>query len=395
LRAGLGVESWTQVNLDAFSRWVLGLVSLDGLHRSILYTPQHLFSYSLLVLLIVLVTRGEPRDRRTAVLAGALLGGMAGTSIVTAMLAGPWLLLVIGLRSASLRRFVELSIWTAVPALVLLAWYVVLGFFGDAGGVLALRSPRLMELPAVLLIEAGALFFLLMLRIGKKRLERRDFELLALSAASLAAVLLLDIEGYEGVWMAWRAGSVLLVTLALLAVPAFGGRIGLAHAAVLLPALATSVLDVFNAQDITNRSLSPGEFRWTTVVSGDEWEALAWIRRETPETAVVQWDVRARELGEWAFLPAIAERRMAVGTPIFLLDRGKYRVRERRQVRPIFGAATATDAHRLARELGIDYLFVGARELQVRREGLRKLFESKLLFRIVFARGSVTVLEVL
>jgi hypothetical protein len=394
-RSALGLEPWTQINLDAFSRWVLGLVSLDGLHRSILYTPQHLFSYSLLVLLIVLVARGEPGDRKTAVLAGALLGGMAGTSIVTAMLAGPWLLLVIGLRSASLRRFVELSSWTAVPALALLAWYVVLGFFGDAGGVLALRSPRLLELPAVLLIEAGALFFLLLLRIRKKRLERRDFELLALSAFCLAAVLLLDIEGYEGVWMAWRAGSVLLVTFAFLAAPALGGRLGLAHAAVLLPALATSALDVFNAQDITNRSLSPGEFRWTTVVSSDEWEALEWIRRETPVTAVVQWDVRARELGEWAFLPAIGQRRMAVGTPIFLLDRGKYRVRERRHVRPIFGAASAEDAHRLARELGIDYLFVGARELQVRREGLRKLFESKLLFRIVFSRGSVTVLEVL
>jgi hypothetical protein len=394
-RSALGIEPWTQINLDAFSRWVLGLVSLDGLHRSILYTPQHLFSYSLLVLPIVLLARGETWDRKTALLAGALLGGMAGTSIVTAMLAGPWLLLVIGLRSGSFRRFAELSFGIAAPALALLAWYVVLGFFGDAGGALALRWPRLLELPAVLVVESGALFLLLLLRIGASRFERRDFELAALSAVALVAVLFLDLEGYEGVWMAWRAGSVLLVTLALLAAPALGGRLRLIHAAVLLPALATTALDVFNAQDITNRSVSPGEFRWTTVVSSDEWEALDWIRRETPKTAVVQWDVRARELGEWAFLPALGERRMAVGSPIFLLDRGKYRVRERRHVRPIFAAASAEDAHRLALELGIDYLFVGARELQVRREGLRKLFEAKVLFRPVFTNGTVTVLEVL
>jgi hypothetical protein len=394
-RAALGYEPWTQTNLDAFSRWVQSLVSLDGLHRSILYTPQHLFSYSLLVILIVLLARVETWDRKTALLAGVLLGGMAGTSIVTAMLAGPWLLLVIGLRSGSLRRFVELSIWTPVPALVLLGWYVVLGFFGDAGGALALRWPRVLELPAVLFVESGALFLLLLLRTGGSRFERRDLELAALSALALAAVLFLDIEGYEGVWMAWRAGSVLLVTLSLLAAPALGGRLRLAHAAVLLPALATSALDVFNAQDVTNRSLSPGEFRWTTVVSSDEREAFDWIRRETPKTAVVQWDVRARELGEWALLPALGERRMAVGSPIFLLDLGKYRIRERRHVRPIFGIASAEEAHRLARQMKIDYLLIGARELQVRREGIRKLFESKVFFRPVFTKGSVTVLEVL
>jgi hypothetical protein len=393
-RAALGFP-WTQTNVDAFSRWVLGLVSLDGLHRSILYTPQHLFSYSLLAVLFLLLARGGPGDRKTAVLAGALLGGMAGTSIVTAMLAGPWLLLVIGLRSGSFRRFVELSIETAAPALVLLAWYVMLGFFGDAGGALAMRGPRLLELPVVLLLECGALFLLMLLRLGTSRFARWDFELASLSAVSLAALLFLDVEGYEGVWMAWRAGSVLLVTLALLAAPVLGGRLRIAHAAVLLPAVATTALDVFNAQDIANRSLSPGEFRWTTIVSGDEWEALDWIRRNTPKTAVVQWDVRARELGEWGLLPAIAERRMAVGSPIFLLDPGRYRVRERRHVGPIFGAASAEEAHRLARELEIDYLFIGARELQLRGESLRKLFESKLLFRPVFSKGSVTVLKVL
>ncbi len=62
-RSLLGEGSFRETNVDAFGRWVLGLVSLDGLHRSVLYTPQHLFSYSLLVVLLVLVRRGEPRDR--------------------------------------------------------------------------------------------------------------------------------------------------------------------------------------------------------------------------------------------------------------------------------------------------------------------------------------------
>jgi hypothetical protein len=390
-RYAFGAESFLDTNVDAFGRWALGLVSLDGLHRSILYTPQHLFSYSLLVVLIVLFLRGEPADRAGGILCGLLLGGMAGTSIVTAMLAGPWLVLVLFLRERSLRRFLALSFWVALPALSLLAWYFALGFFGDAGGALVARAPRWAELPAVLLFDCGALVLLVALR---RRFERRDLEFGALAVLALLAVLFLDLEGYEGIWMAWRAGSVLLVALGFLAAPALGSRLGLRHVLVLAPAVVTVMLDVYNAQDVSNRRLSAGEFRWTTVVSWDEWEALHWIRSETAEDALVQWDVRARELGEWAFLPALGERRMAVGSPIFLLDLGKYRTRERRHVRPIFAGADAFEAHRLARELGIDYLFLGSRELQVRGEQLRKLFEADDLFREAFSNDGVTILEV-
>lgn len=388
----LGGESWRQTNVDAFGRWVLGLVSLDGLHRSLLYTPQHLFSYSLLVVLLVLVLRGEPRETPTAIASGVLLGGMAGASIVTAMLAGPWLILVVLSRSRTLRHFVALSLWITLPALVLLGWYLLLGFFGDAGGALALRRPAWAELPSILLLDCGALVLLLAFR---GRFVRRDGEIAALALLALGAVLFLDLKGYEGVWMAWRAGSVLLVALGVLAAPAFRGVLGWKHGFILVPAVLTVALDLVNAQDISNRNLSPGEFRWTTVVSREEWEALQWIRAHTPQEAVVQWDVRARELGEWAFLPAIAERRMAVGSPIFLLDLRKYRIRERRYVRPIFSLASAGEAHRLALSLGIDYLFLGAAELEVRGEHLRKLFEAPELFHPVFSNDGVTVLEVL
>lgn len=393
-RTTLGEGSFRDTNVDAFGRWILGLVSLDGLHRSLLYTPQHLFSYSLLVILLVLVFRGEPRDRGSALLSGALLGGMAGTSIVTAILAGPWTVGVVFFRRESLRRFVDLSLWTAAPALLFLGGYIALGFFGDASGSLALRSPKWPELFSLLALDCGALCLLCLYRIpsGFRRFDR---ELLGLAVFSLLAVLFLDLEGYEGVWMAWRAGSVLLVSLGFLAAPALASGLRARHALTLAPAVATALLDIVNAQDVGNRSLSPGEFRWTTVVSGDEWEALQWIRAETPETSLVQWDVRARELGEWALLPAIAERRMAVGNPIFLLDLRKYRVRERREVRPIFTSGDPFDAHRHATGLGIDYLFLGSRELEARGERLRKLFESRALFRPVFSNSGVTILAVL
>ncbi|MGH9321222.1 MAG: hypothetical protein ACRD3V_15230, partial [Vicinamibacteria bacterium] len=386
--------SFRDINVDAFARWELGLVSLDGLHRGLLYTPQHLFSYGVLVVLLVLVLRGEPTARSSAILAGVLLGAMAGTSIVTAMLAGPWLMLVMLTRAPSFRRFLAPAVWTISIALLLFGVYVCLGFFGDAGGALTLRMPRWPEPLSILLLDAGALFLLVLAR-PYDGLSRRDLEIAALAALALLAALFLDLEGYEGVWMAWRAGSVLLVALGVLAAPAFEGALSLKRALVIAPAVLTVSLDVFNAQDISNRSVSAGEFRWTTVVSDDEWEALRWIREHTPRDSVVQWDVRAREFGEWAFIPALAERRMAVGSPIFLLDLRKYRLRERREVRRIFASEDATEAHRRAKELGIDYLFIGARELRVRGERLRKLFESKELFKPAFSNDGVTVMEVI
>jgi hypothetical protein len=381
-------EPWTDINVDALSRWVFELVSLDGLHRSLLYTPQHLFSYSLLLVLILFMVRGEPKTVPRAALCGVLLGGMAGTSIVTAMLAGPWLVAVLWRRRREV-PFLMTACVAATTSLLFLGWYVALGFFGDAGGALSVRVPRLAELPSVLLLDAGALFVLVALRW--RRPKPFDVELQWLAALALAAVLVLDLRGYEGVWMAWRAGSVLLVALGLIAVR----ELRWAHAAIVAPAMLTLVLDVYNAADVDNRRLSPGGFPWTTVVRSDEVDALTWIRDTTPQDAIVQWDVRARELGEWALIPALGQRRMAVGFPIFLLDLQKYRVRERRQVRPIFNSANPGEAHRRARELGIDYIVIGAQEIRIRGERVRSLFEAPEHFRVVFSSGETAVLEVL
>ncbi|HEY7817726.1 MAG TPA: hypothetical protein VIG29_05880, partial [Vicinamibacteria bacterium] len=376
-------------NVDAYGRWALELTSLDGLHRSLLYTPQHLFSYSLLVVLLVLLHRGEPSTRSGAALLGLLLGGMAGASIVTALLAGPWTIAVLFFRRASFRGFLESSLLVTIPALLLLGIYVAFGFFGAAGGALLLRAPQPLEIASVLLLDCGALLLLTLLRV-RSSLPRFDRELLALAGLALLAVLFLDVKGYEGVWMAWRAGSVLLVGLGFLAMPALAGAIRPVHALVILPALATTALDLVNAQDLRNRELSAGGFRWTTVVSRDEWEGLLWLRSSTPKEAVAQYDVRAREPGDWALLPAIAERRMAVGSPIFLLDPRRYRARERRDLRPIFASGDPEDAHRRARALGIDYLFLGPPELQTRGERVRSLFESPDLFPKVFSNRAVT-----
>jgi hypothetical protein len=390
LRSLSADNGFRDMNVDGFSRWVFELVSLDGLHRSLLYTPQHLFSYTLLVILILLVLRGGPRGFGSSCFAGFLLGGMAGTSIVTAMLAGPWLVGVRLTRRGELSSMILDLAGIALVSLASLGWYFSLGFFGEAGAALVLRRPQLLEIPALMVLECGALFVLALPACR----ERRSWPFVALAVVSFVAVLSLDIRGYEGVWMAWRAGSVLLLSLMLLA--AAGLRVWSRTALlwILLPASLTALLDVYNAQDTSNRAMSAGEFRWTTLVSDGEMDALLWIRNETERTSIVQWDSRAREPGEWAVIPALAERRMAVGFPIFLLERGKYRRRERRSVRTIFISEDPDEAHRFAVDAGIDYLFVGRREIEVRGELLRKFWEAPALFERVFSNREVSVFRV-
>jgi hypothetical protein len=49
----------------------------------------------------------------------------------------------------------------------------------------------------------------------------------------------------------------------------------------------------------------------------------------------------------------------------------------------------------LAREAGIDYLIIGSRELTLRGERVRKLWEAPELFREVYANRQATIFEVI
>ena len=314
---------------------------------------------------------------------------MAGTSIVTAMIAGPWLVMSRIMEGGQKTYLLRDLFVMGTTALAFLGWYFELGFFEEAGGALVPRLPRPAEMPTLLLLEAGPLFLLALPALA----ERYARPIAALAGMALMAILFMDIGSYPGVWMAWRAGSILLMALFLMTAVTIGNRKRWALAVILIPALLTTVLDIYNAQDVTNRNFSRGTFRWTTIVDRSDHQALAWIRSNTPSEAVVQWDVRAREPGEWALIPALAERRMAVGFPIFLLDNRKYRKRER-HLRPIFVSRDPGRAHELALEAGIDYLVIGTREVAVRGELVRKLWEAPELFREVYSNDGATIFQV-
>jgi uncharacterized membrane protein len=159
----------------------------------------------------------------------------------------------------------------------------------------------------------------------------------------------------------------------------------------LVAGLPTTLIDVYNAQDITNRSAGPG-FPWTEVLDIEHQEAMTWLRRATRPTDVVQLDPTARGATTWTLIPSFGERRMAASLPRTLVDVPEYHERSAR-VHDLFATANAQQAWDIARALRIDYIYVDAVERRAYPEGVAK-FEGTPLFQRVFRNGEVTIYKV-
>jgi uncharacterized membrane protein len=150
----------------------------------------------------------------------------------------------------------------------------------------------------------------------------------------------------------------------------------------------TTVIDAFNAQDVANRSMGPG-FHWTVVVTPAEREAFAWIKANTPSGAVVQAEPTARGRETWSLIPSFAERRMAAGLPISLLNVPAYAATSG-QVRAIYSGTDAGAAHDLAKTLGIDYLYVDRTERSA-YPAVSKFDEHPEYFPVAFKNAEVSL----
>src|SRR5204863_1564766 len=125
-------------------------------------------------------------------------------------------------------------------------------------------------------------------------------------------------------WVGFRAGQMFLVAVPVLiasglAAAGAGRRIAVATGLLaLLAGAPTTMIDAYNAQDITNFSQSPiGP--WTVTVTRDQSDGLEWLRTTTRPDAIVQMEPIVRARTTWSLIPSFAQRRMAAGRPISLL----------------------------------------------------------------------------
>ena len=123
----------------------------------------------------------------------------------------------------------------------------------------------------------------------------------------------------------------------------------------------------------------------------DEQEAFRWIRRATDPQATVQMEPVSRGRDSWTVIPAFGQRRMAAGMAYALLHRPEFDERSNR-ARRMYETPDAAEAWGIARELGVDYLYVDRVERQnVPPASLDKFDAHPEHFRLVFSNREVRI----
>lgn len=406
-------QSWaelTQVNVDAVSRWFYHGMAVDGLQRLLLYQPHHLTGYMVALAAVWLAGRAEDVAEASLPLwAGVLLGLALLFSTFSAVMLGPAFAVVFGL------RVIQQRAWRAVPAaivlgamplIVALALSWVLGYTDHRYGFpleFGLNPVAAHNAPRVLLLSFGPLLLAGIITLCRWRWIARD-------GAAVAAVMLVTLSFYfltnvpdsGDVWVGWRAGHMLQITAAAggaaaltrawtvrMRRPWLMGAVAIAVAA----ALPTSLIDVYNAQDVGNRGQGAG-FPWTLIITPEEREALEWIRQETAPRAVVQAEPYVRGDKHWAYIPAFAERRAVAGLPVSMTPIRPYREAADDVYWGIYRANSASEAHGMAKFMGIDYLVFGRVERRAYPEMAAEIAAHTELFPLVFRNDEMTIFKV-
>ena len=409
---GQPLEELRYLNVDAVTAWFHRGLTVDGLPRSLWYTPQHATACAL-SLMAMTVPPFAPALRPAA---GLIAGIFLGLALIFSPFLGGAFSLIYGLLAIwialrnpvrSVRPHPESPLGAllttapaALPVVAALVWCVANGTFEGAGGSVAIGVSRLAA-AAPFMMPTLALGPLLCISLPSLVLRRHGFRTEGAIAALVVGFLLLYLVTLtaEPIWIGWRAGQILLVTLPGLAAATIaalydrGARALLSIAGgAFLVGVPTTLIDTYNAQDIHNTRMGPG-FRWTVVVAAETQAALDWIRRETPPDAVVQMSIGPRGRETWTLIPSFAERRMAAGQPISLLRVPEYGERSA-QADAIFSTADASEAANLARRLRVDYIYIDHVERQAFGEAATAKFSDSRFFTEEFRRAAAVVYAV-
>lgn len=409
-RAHASFDHLRDLNIEAITRWVYHSLPVDGLQRLLLYQPQHQLGYVLGGFALVLLAARRSAHPRSTWLAGAFLGAALLFSSFSALMLTTvaCLLLIPSLLHAGSARTAALHVLGLTAPLGVAAMLAhALGYVD--GGLsliqLGLNPLAVTRWPVALGLSFGPMLVAwpAAMYLAWRRGEwTRVSTPLAVVAVSLACYFLVDVIDHQHVYVGWRAGHLIFIACAPLVAYVLGSwrasgsrrRWLYAGTAALVAAasLPTTLIDIYNTQDISNRDQGPG-FHWTVVLTPDEQAALSWIRRATPPDARVQVEPTVRGSESWAYIPAFAERRMAGGLPISMVPFHPYQEASDR-IRRVYQAADAATLHADAYRQHIDYLVVAPPERAAYPRAERLLMSDPVRFAPVFGNQSVRIFHV-
>ncbi len=371
------------------------------------YTPQHSLSFALGLIAILAASR----VRRQTSAGGFLLTGVAlGLSVATNPFLGASFCVVYGaaiaydvLAGRLERRALVQQALTVIPVLLALGWTFANGMSAGAGSAVSfgwLYDAR--HAPVVtLVLSLGGLLLPALVGFWPWRGVPWRPALPAAIGMVVGLGLMYFVTLTDRSWVGFRAGNILQVLLPMLVARGFAGLSQTGHrtvavvvfAAALVAGAPTTAIDAYNAQDTSNRMMGPG-FLWTMPITSSQQQGFAWIRQATSPDAIVQADPVVRGRQNWSVIPTFAARRMAAGEPISLLPDPEY-ARRAERVHAIVTALPLDQAHRDARALGIDYLWLDQDDRRPTPADLTARFaERPDLFEPVFEQGEVAIYRV-
>ncbi len=405
IQQGQGLGGLRNLNVDALSRGVGGL-RIDNLPRAMWYTPQHSMSYALgLAALPVAIVGGLDAGLVAIGIAGLVLGAsVAMNPFVGGLLCAVYGFTVLGRWWRLRGPFIPVvrHAVAIVPVLAALGWASVNKVAEGAGGTLhfGLTGPAANAPLIAFALSFGPLLPLIVLGLLPQRRVALSDIWPALSGIVLVVLVMhLVTMTVDEFWIGFRTGHLFFVLVPAVIVRGLlwlrdqSSRqlAGLVVAAVLLAGLPTTIIDAFNAQDVENTNEGIG-LQWTLHLTPEQQAGLAWLRANTPPTAIVQAEPLVRGRDAWSLIPSFAERRMAAGEPISLLHVPDYDSKSD-QVQRIYAYADAKQAWDAARELGIEYLWLDRTDREAYLN-TAKFGDHPEFFAPVFTGGDVAIYQV-
>lgn len=401
---GVPLHELTNLNIDAITRWYIRGIPIDGLQRLLFYQPHHAVGYVAGLMGVLAVSR---RTRTFDPVAMAVAGLLLGLSIAISSFAGVMFTAGAALfeaysvvRQRDWRRGLAHAVASAIPLALASGLVLALQYVDATGSIVAFGVNRVatqsfwlvtaLSFGPVLIVSIAAIAIIV-------QAERQDLgELGALAAACVVFYFFINVRDHQDVYVGWRVGHLLFMSATVLAGLVFDHLQSMPNrrkaVAVLivvgLAGLPTTVIDVYNTQDITNNRGAPG-FTWTLRLTPDDRQAFHWIRLNTRPEEVIQVDPFTRDTETWAYLPAFAERRMAAGLPISMVPLKKYQEGSE-QVRAMFDEPALAAYERAVRS-GINYVLIGPPERHAHEGVEQRLDGLPDLMPLLFRNGTISI----
>ena len=315
-RRGRPLSALRDINVDAITAWWYNGLRIDGVHRTMFYTPQHGLSCAL-GLLGLLANACARRARRDGVRSSRRACSSASPRRSTRFSAPPsrviYGLAVVadarGHAGASARRSCRTGSPRCRPPLAVV-WGMVNAMGEGAGQALTVgwagfaRNAPLADAVAVARAGAAAGAGRIPARSSRCRRSRRRVAAVGLASGLF---LLYFVVLSERSWVGFRAGQILLAMLTAAArarcsracsqaVRACWPR-GARHGDSRSSGAPTTVIDTQNAADIGNRRMAPGLSVDADASAPHSTKRSRWVRTNTRPEAVVQAEPMVRGRG--------------------------------------------------------------------------------------------------